>query len=67
MRMASISIFIFIVKCLVPNWWNCLGGIRRCGIVGGIVSLGVGVAVSKAHIGPAFLSLSLGLQVTDRM
>jgi hypothetical protein len=29
---------------------NCLKRIRRCGIVGGDASLGVGFEVSKAHV-----------------
>jgi hypothetical protein len=29
-----------IFKCLVPSLQNCLGRIRRCGLVGGGVSVG---------------------------
>jgi hypothetical protein len=34
----------------VPNWKNCLGRIRRRGLVGGGVSLGVDFRVSKLHV-----------------
>jgi hypothetical protein len=34
-------------ECLVPSWWNCLGRIRRCGLFGGGVSLGVIFEVSR--------------------
>jgi hypothetical protein len=30
---------------LVPSWWDCLGRIRRCGLLGGGVLLGVGFEV----------------------
>jgi hypothetical protein len=29
------------------SWWNCLGRIRRCGLVGGGVVLGVSLEVPK--------------------
>jgi hypothetical protein len=29
------------------RWWNCVERIRRCGLVGGGVSLGVDFEVSK--------------------
>lgn len=32
----------------IPNWWNGLGRIKRCGIVGINVSLKVAFEVSKA-------------------
>jgi hypothetical protein len=32
---------------LVPSWWNCLGRIRRCNLVRGGESFGVGFKVSK--------------------
>jgi hypothetical protein len=31
-------------------WWNCLGRIRRCGLVEGGVSLEMDFKVSKAQI-----------------
>lgn len=34
---------------LVSTWWNCLGRIRRCDLVGGSVSLGAHFEVSKDH------------------
>lgn len=37
-------------KCLGPGWWNCLGGVGRCDLVGGDVSLGVGCEVSKTQV-----------------
>ena len=32
---------------LILSWWNCLGMIRRCDLVGGSMWLGVGFEVSK--------------------
>lgn len=37
----------FMFECLVPSWWNCLERIRRCGLIGGAVSLEV--ALSSCH------------------
>ena len=45
-----------IVSCLVVWEWYYLRRIRRCGLVGGSMSLGVGFEVSKARARP---SLSL--------
>jgi hypothetical protein len=39
---------VHIFKCLVSGWWNCLVRIRRCTLIGGGVSLGVGFEVSEA-------------------
>jgi hypothetical protein len=39
---------VHIFECLVGSW-NCLGRIRRRGLVGGGVSLGMGFEVLKAH------------------
>ena len=36
---------MYLFECQVPSWWNCLGRIRGCGLVGGGVSLGVGFEV----------------------
>jgi hypothetical protein len=44
-----------IFEYLVPSWWNCLGRIRRYGLVGGML-LGGGVLVCSFS-----LSLSLSL------
>lgn len=35
------------LECLAPSWWNCMGKIRRQGLVGGGGSLGVGFDVSE--------------------
>lgn len=48
-RMALMSICVW---TLVSLWVNCLGKIRSCGIIGGIVLLRVGFKVSKPHIRP---------------
>lgn len=40
---------------LVSSWWNCLGKIRRCGLVG--IGVGRGCEVSKAHAIPSYHSL----------
>jgi hypothetical protein len=50
-----------IVEHLVRSWWDCLGRIRRCGLVGGGVSLGTGFEVSKDsyHSHHLFLCLQL--------
>lgn len=42
--------------CLDPTWWNCLRRIRRRGLVGGSVSLGVGFKVTKASLSPSLFS-----------
>jgi hypothetical protein len=46
---------VHILECLPshPHWWNCLGQIRRCGLVGRGVSLGQYFEVSKAHAIPS--------------
>jgi hypothetical protein len=36
-------------ESLVPSWYNSLGRIKRCGLTGGSVSLGIRPEVSKAH------------------
>jgi hypothetical protein len=60
---------LFKFESLILSWWNCLKGIRRCGLVGGGgVSLGVGFEVSIAHTIPSLspqLPACLGL--VDRM
>jgi hypothetical protein len=33
-------------ECLAPNEWYCLRRVRRCGLTGGCVSIGVGFEVS---------------------
>jgi hypothetical protein len=43
--------------CLVLSWWNYVGRIRRCGFVGGGVSLEVDFEFSKDSC--RFLTLSL--------
>ena len=50
--------YAHIFVCLVPSEWNCLGWIRRCGLVGGGVSLEVGFEV--------FQSLTLRLLPVDQ-
>jgi hypothetical protein len=47
-----------VFECLAPSWWDYLGRIRRCGLVGGGVSLGVGFEGLNNH---AFLSQPLSL------
>jgi hypothetical protein len=37
------------IEYLVPSWWTYLERIRRCGLVRGGASLGVGFEVSKIH------------------
>jgi hypothetical protein len=43
---------------LVTRAWNYLGRIRKCGFVGGALSLEVGVEISKAYTRP-IVSFSL--------
>lgn len=44
------------LECLVPTCWNCLGRIRRDGLVGGGMTLGVSFEVSKDHARLSFSS-----------
>ena len=46
---------------VVLRWWNCLGRIRRGGLVGGGVSFGMSVDVSKASCHPQCISPTCGL------
>lgn len=57
----------YICEYSVPHWWNCLGGIRKCGPVGRGVSLGMDNEVSKAHVIPSYLSLLLYFLLVDQM
>ena len=41
-----------VFECLVPGYYNCLERIKRCGLAGGDVSLGVGLEVLKAYTRP---------------
>jgi hypothetical protein len=41
-----------ICEYFFSSWWNYLGRIRRCVLVGGGVSLGMSFEVSKAHTLP---------------
>lgn len=45
------------LECPVPSWWNCLGKIRCCGLIGGEVALLGDVChwdfeILKAYAGP---------------
>jgi len=40
-----------VFECLVPSWWNCLGRIRRCGLVEEGVSLGWTLKFQKPRPG----------------
>jgi len=48
-----------VFECFVPSWWNGWGRIKRCGLVGGGVSLGAGFEVSKVLTISYSLSLSV--------
>jgi hypothetical protein len=47
---------------LILSWWNVFGRIRRCGLAGEGVSLGVGFKISKDwhHCQCLFLPLTCG-------
>jgi hypothetical protein len=49
----SLKAFMF---GLTPNCWNCLGTIRRCALVGGGVSLGLGYLSRRVSLSPTFRS-----------
>jgi hypothetical protein len=51
--------YIHICEYLIPNWWNCLGRLRRCGLAGGGVSLGVNFEITR----PSQLSSCLCLWI----
>lgn len=44
------------VPILVPTWWNILGRIKKYGLIGGGMQLGVGF--QKTHAIPSVLSVS---------
>lgn len=45
-------------KYIISVWWNYFGKIRKYGLVGEGVSLGVGFEVVKAHSVPSEFSVS---------
>jgi hypothetical protein len=51
------------LEYLVHRWWNCLGRIRRCGPVGGGVSLGQALRFQKPRLFPV---CSLCPQLSDQ-
>jgi hypothetical protein len=48
-----------IFECLVIKEWHYLRRIRRCGLVGGSLSLGADIEVSKAQAYPSIFLLLL--------
>jgi hypothetical protein len=51
------ALLVHIFEYLGPSWWNCLGRIRRCGLIERGVSLAV--AASKTQSIPGYLFLCL--------
>lgn len=55
------ALWVHIFEWLVHSWQNCSGRIRGCDLVGGGVSLDVGLEISKAYA--IIISLSLSHQM----
>lgn len=45
--MTLACIVSYVLQYVVPTWWNCLGRIKKYGLIGGGVPLGVGLGVSR--------------------
>jgi hypothetical protein len=42
----------YLFECFVTREWDCEKRVRRCGLAGGGLSLGLSFEVSKAHARP---------------